>query len=87
MPEKMENYLDLLEIRQKGRRRDMYFLGGMFWLIFIAEVVLLITSQLTGRAVVIVSAMEVVFGVAYLMAWVRLEQVKNAIELIRNMKG
>jgi hypothetical protein len=80
----MENYLDLLKIRQKGRRRDAVILGGIFWLVFIALVFLLITGQLTGRTKIIVAAMEVVFGAAYLMAWVRLEVTRNTIDLIRS---
>ncbi len=85
MANKLENYLDLLKIRQKGRRRDAYVFGGIFWLTLIAELILLLTGQLTGRAIVIVSGLEVVIGIAYLMAWVRLEQVRNNIDLIREI--
>ena len=84
MTNKSKNYLDLLEIRRKGRHRDSYLLGGIFWLVFIALVFLVITGQLAGKALTIVIALEVVFGMAYLMAWVRLEEVKNTIDLIRS---
>lgn len=84
MSQKMENFLELLKIRQKGRRRDSYLLGGIFWLVFVVLVFLLLTDQLEGKALTIVIALEVVFGMAYLMAWVRLEEVKNTIDLIRS---
>ena len=84
MTNKTENYLELLKIRQKGHRRDSYLFGGIFWLVFVSLVFLMLTGQLTGKALTIVIALEVVFGMAYLMAWVRLEEVKNFIDLIRS---
>ena len=84
MSEKKQDYLELLLIRQKGRRRDTVLLGGIFWIFFVALVFLTLTEQLTGRALVIVTAIEVVFGMAYLMAWMRLEQIKNILEMLRN---
>lgn len=81
----LANYRELLGIRQKGRRRDVILIGSVFWIIFLALIFLGLTGQVVGRSIYIVTGIEVVFGAAYLMAWVRLEDIKTLIELLSNL--
>ena len=81
-----ENYLTLLLIRKSARQRDSYITGGVFWISFIAMIILNLIGQLNGRPQIIVGALVVVFGFSYLMVWVRLEMIRNTIDLIENIR-
>ena len=83
---KLENYLTLLSIRRVGRRRDFLLTGGIFLVSFIAIIALGMLDRLAGRSLYLVSALVVVFGFNFLIAWVRLEIVKETIELINNFE-
>jgi len=83
---KLENYLTLLSIRRAGRRRDTIIAGGIFLLSFISLIALGLLDRLSGRSLYLVSALVVVFGIGYLMAWIKLEIVKGTIELIGNIE-
>lgn len=82
MSAKQKQYLELLKIRQKGRKRDTIILGTVFGVSLLALVFLGITGQIAGRAIYLAAGMVAVFGVSYLMAWMRLEGVNNLIDLI-----
>jgi uncharacterized membrane protein len=81
----LENYLALLTIRRAGRRRDTYFVGGVFIVSLIAVIALGMLDRLSGRSMVFVAAMVVCFGIAYLTTWVRFEIIKGTMELIENL--
>lgn len=85
MATKLENYRELLLIRQNGKRRDAIIIGIIFWITFTGLVFLGLTGQLTERSVYIVAAMLAVFGAAYLKAWVQLDRVRAMIELLSNI--
>ena len=82
---KLENYLSLLSIRRAGSHRNTIISGGIFLISFISMIALGLIDRLTGRSLYLVSALVVVFGLNYLMAWVKLEIVKGTIELIGNI--
>lgn len=81
----LENYLALLEIRRATGRRDTTLIGGVFIISFIVMVALAMLDLLSGRSLYLVSALVVVFGLAYLTAWVKLQIIKGSIELIENL--
>lgn len=81
-----ENYLSLLLIRMSARQRDSFIIGGVFWISFITMIILSLIDQLTGKSLIIVGALVVVFGFTYLMVWVRLEMIRNMLELIENIR-
>lgn len=82
--QRTENYLSLLLIRKIARQRDSLIIGGVFWTSFIAMIFLSLIEQISGKPQIIVGALVVVFGFSYLMVWVRLELIRNTIDLIEN---
>lgn len=85
MTDKLAQYRELLLIRQKGKRRDVILVGGVFWAFFVAFIFLGLTRGMTDRAIYLITGIEVVFLVAYLMAWVRLEKTNAMIELLSKL--
>jgi hypothetical protein len=78
-------YRDLLVIRQSARRREVTMIGAIFLVSFTFLVAKGILSGLGGREMYIVAAMNVVFMIVFLMAWVRLEIINGVIDLIDNL--
>ncbi len=85
-PTRTQNYLALLSIQKSARQRDTLMIGGVFLISFIAMVFLNLSSQLSGRSLTIVGALLVVFGISFLMSWVRLEIIRSTIDLIENIR-
>ncbi len=84
-PTKLDSSRALLAIRQAGRRRDTYIAATVFVLAFVSVITLSLLDYLARRELVLVIALTAVFGMSFIMAWVRLEIVKAAIELIDNL--
>lgn len=82
---RLENYLALLAIRRTVGRRDTTILGGTFAVSFIATIALGMLNQLSGRSLYLVTALVVIFGLAYIMAWVKLQIINGSVELIENL--
>ena len=76
----IESYSALLHIRRTARRRDVLIVGGMFLVFSLGTFALGLLGGMSGRSVYVVSAMLIVFGVAFVAAWVRLEIAKALIE-------
>ncbi len=83
---KLKDYLELLIIRQAGRRRDMVISGGIFLVSFIFFIAVGLLGGLAGRSVYLVGALIVVFGIVSLTAWVRLEVINGTIELLETLE-
>ncbi len=83
---RLENYLALLTIRRTTGRRDTTILGGTFAVSFIATIALGMLNQLSGRSLYLVTALVVIFGLAYLTAWVKFQIINGSIELIDNLQ-
>ena len=83
---KLENYRALLLIRRAGRRRDLFIAGVIFLVSFFVTIALGLLDRLDGRSVYLITAMVVSFGFSFLMTWVRLEVIKEVIELIENLQ-
>ena len=82
----LENYLALLTIRRAAGRRDTLITGGVFFLSLVSMVVIGLLYGLSGREVYIIAAMIIVFGIAYLMTWVKLEITKGLVELFQDLQ-
>jgi len=83
---RLENYLALLTIRRTAGRRDTTILGGTFAVSFIATIALGMLNQISGRSLYLVTAIVVIFGLAYLTAWVKFQIINGLIELIDNLQ-
>ena len=82
---KIENYLELLKIRQTAEKRNVNILGGVFIVSFVFLIALGMLDRLNGRSLFLVTAMIVPFGFAYFSTWVRLEIIKGSIEMVNNL--
>ena len=83
---RLEDYLELLIIRQAARRRDMVISGGIFLVSFISFIAIGLLGGFVGRSVYLVGALIVVFGIISLTAWVRLTVISSNIELLENLE-
>ena len=85
--DRIQNYLSILEIRQRSRRWVMSTLGGVFLISILATLAVGLVTGLGNRSVYLVSGVDIVLGLSFLMAWVRLEIVRNFIELLNNLQA
>jgi len=85
--ERIQNYLSILEIRQKSRRWTVTILGGTFIVSTLAILAVGLVTGLDDRSVYLTAGVDIVFGLSFLMAWVRLEIVRNSIELLNNLRS
>lgn len=84
--DRIPNYISLLEIRQKSRRWNVIFLGGIFLVAFLSTLALGLVSGIGGRTIYLIAGIDVALGFSFLAAWIRLEIVRNAIELLTNIQ-
>jgi uncharacterized membrane protein len=84
--DRIQNYLSLLEIRQKSRRWNVIFLGGIFIISILTTFALGLVNGLNGRSVYLITGIEIALGLSFIVAWVRLEIVRNSIELLNNLR-
>jgi hypothetical protein len=84
--ERIQNYLSILEIRQKSRRWNVTILGGIFVISILATLAIGLVTGLGDRSVYLITGVDIVLGLSFLMAWVRLEIVRNSIELLNNLR-
>jgi len=82
---KIENYLELLKLRQTAEKQKLKLLGS----VFVVSFVLLITSgllgQLNSRSLFLVTSMIVPIGFAVMAAWVRVDHINESIDMINNL--
>ena len=82
---RINNYLDLLKVRQKGERRNLTILGGIFFLALIALIAFGLLDRLNGRSVYLTTSLVFVLGLGYLNAWVKYLVTSRNIELLDNL--
>jgi len=85
--ERIQDHLSILEIRQKSRRWNVMILGGIFIISLLATFAVGLVTGLGDRSVYLIAGANLVFGLSFLMAWVRLEIVRNSIELLNNLRS
>jgi hypothetical protein len=83
---RIQNYLSLLEIRQRSRRWNVTFLGGIFIISILVTLALGLINGLSGRSVYLITGVDIALGLSFIVAWVRLEIVRNSIELLNNLR-
>lgn len=84
---RIQNLLSILGIRQKSRRWNMIFLGGIFIVVLLATLAFGLLGTLNGRSVYLITGVDVVLGMSFIMAWVRFEIVRSSIELLNNLQS
>lgn len=78
-------YLGLLKIRQSARRRDVRVMGYLSLILFLSTLGVGMVSGFGSREVYLVVGANVVFGIAFVMAWVRLQIITETIELMNHI--
>jgi hypothetical protein len=84
--ERIQNYLSILEIRQKSRRWNVTILGGVFLVSILTFLAIGLVIGLSGRSVVLITGVNIALGLGLILAWVRLEIVRSSIELLKNLQ-
>ena len=84
--DRIQNYLSLLEIRQKSKRWNMIFIGGIFIVLILGTLAFGLVAGLSGRSVYLITGVDIALGLSFIMAWVRFEIVRNSIELLKNIQ-
>ncbi len=83
--EKRKNYRDLLLIRKAARKRDSWITGAICLLSIVGTVGIGLVTGLGSREAYLLAGSNLVFVIAFLMAWVRLEVISNTIELLNHI--
>jgi len=83
---RIQSHLSLLKIRQKSKQWNVTFLGGIFVVSILATLAFGLVTGLSGRSVYLITGIDIVLGLGFLMAWVRLEIVRSSIELLNNLQ-
>lgn len=86
-PTQMTNYLDLLKIRQKHRKRALYFMGAIFLVSALATVGFGLANPPGSRELYIVVPINAVFAINYVIARLRLDMTNEAIEALDNLRA
>jgi hypothetical protein len=81
----MMNYLDLLKIRQRARKRDATILGAFFVILLLAIVGFGLVKGLGNRELYFVVPIVFLHGIGYVFARTRLEITNETIEMLRNL--
>lgn len=81
LTDQMTQYITLLRIRQKGRRRDVRISGGVFLISILVTVALGLVGRLDGRENYLLMGLLIALGVSFFMSWVRLEILMSTLEL------
>jgi hypothetical protein len=84
--DRIQNYLSLLEIRQKSRCWNVTLLGGIFIVSILTTLALGLVTGLSGRSVYLITGIDIALGLGFIAAWVRLEIVRSSIELLNNLR-
>ena len=82
---KLENYMALLIIRQRAKRRDAIITGAVFFVLFAALVVVGMLGTLNERSLFLAAVLVTLLGFGFLATWVRHEIIKCSIELVDNL--
>jgi len=82
---RIEVYLDLLEIRKKAYLRNAYIGGGLFVFALLATTGTFLLTDWNIRSVWLMSIFTILFTVNFLMAWARYEIINQNIDLLKNL--
>ncbi len=82
----ISQYLELLSIRRAALNRDSVIAGIAFVVFITATLTAGLLLDLSGRMIYLIAALDTFFGIIYLVAWVRLEIVKESIALLQTIQ-
>jgi hypothetical protein len=84
--DRLTTYLDLLKVRQTGRKRTATITGVLFF----AALLITLAAGLLGRGgaqMVLIAVVDASLGLSYMMTWVRLEITNENIELLKSLQS
>jgi hypothetical protein len=80
-----QNYRKLLNIRHTAYQRNLAIAGWVFLVAALATLTVGLVFGLAGRQIYLVLAANLVFGMWFGEAWVRLLIVRSNLELLENI--
>jgi hypothetical protein len=84
--EHFSNYLAILKIRQKAYHRNLIIAGGLFLMAILLSTATLLFTEWNARTIWLMGIFDVLFAIGFLIAWARLEIIKENIELLNNLQ-
>jgi hypothetical protein len=84
--DRIRDYLSLLEIRERSRRWNVIILGGLFLVAILSTLAFGMLTGLYDRSTYLIAGVDIALGLGFITAWVRLEIVRNTIELLNNLQ-
>jgi hypothetical protein len=84
--DRLDNYLAILEIRKKAYYRNVFIVGGMFFLAILATTGTLFLTDWNVRSLWLMGIFDVLFTVNFVMTWTRYEITRENIEMLKNLQ-
>jgi hypothetical protein len=84
--DRIRDYLSLLKIRERSRRWNVILLGGLFLVAILSTLASGVLTGLYDRSIYLIAGVDIALGLGFITAWVRLEIVRNTIELLNNLQ-
>ncbi len=81
----LSGYLGLLNTRQKINRRNLILGGIVFLSILIVTTAMFLFTAWNARTLWLMGLFDLLFGLNFILAWVRYEINKEKIELVKNL--
>lgn len=85
-PDQLEAYSALLQIRQSAFRRNAAITGVIFLIAVLGTFAFGLLGSLNGKALYLVGAIVLLFGIGFLQAWVKHEIVSSLIDFVGNLQ-
>lgn len=85
--DQISSYLALLKTRQAGQKRTAQITGAFFVLSILTLLGFGLVNGLGGREIYLLAGLNIVLGISFLMAWVRLEVISQTIELLTSINN
>ncbi|GAP12453.1 hypothetical protein LARV_00188 [Longilinea arvoryzae] len=83
--DRLSGYLGLLNTRQKINRRNLILDGIVFLLVLLATTAMLLFTAWNARMLWLMGLFDLLFGLNFILAWVRHEVNREKIELVNNL--
>ncbi len=81
----LSGYLGLLDTRQKIYRRNLILDGIVFLLIIFVTTAMFLFTEWNAPTLWLMGLFDLLFGLNFILAWVRYEINKEKIELVNNL--
>ena len=82
----LDNYLALLKIRQKAYQRNVFIVGGLLFIAILSTTGTLLLTEWNSRSIWLMSVMDILITMSFLMTWAKSEITNENIEMVENLQ-